>query len=58
MNNVLIELNVKRFLICSTGEETVIAHDPQSLELAKKVRDEKQENDIDETWSIVAEIDA
>ena len=51
-------LSVVRFAVCSTGEEMEIPEPPDSLEAAIKLRDEKQAADDDETWEIVAEIDA
>lgn len=59
-NNMAKEmtLNVKRFLVCSTGEEVKIPEPEDSLEAAIKLRDEKQAGDEYETWEIVAEIAA
>ncbi len=51
-------LNIERFLVCSTGEEVEIPEPADSLEVAIKLRDEKQAGDEDEHWSIVAEIAA
>ena len=51
-------LNIERFLVCSTGEEMLIPEPANSLEAAKKLRDEKQAGDEYETWDILAEIAA
>ena len=51
-----ITLNIERFLVCSTGEEVEIPEPADSLEVAIKLRDERQAGDEDETWEIVAEV--
>jgi len=53
----IIKLDVKQFLVCSTGEEVDFPVPKDSLEAAIKMRDENNEDeDSDETWSIVATI--
>jgi hypothetical protein len=49
-------LSIKRFLVCSTGEEVLIPEPKNSLEAAISLRDEKQAEDMDEQWEIVAEV--
>ncbi|MBV1929807.1 MAG: hypothetical protein KUG81_09900 [Gammaproteobacteria bacterium] len=53
-----LNLKVKRFLVCSTGENMVFPEPETNLEAAIKLRDERQANDDQETWEIIAEIDA
>jgi hypothetical protein len=55
----IIELNVKRFLVCSTGEDVDFPEPEDSLEAAIAMRDKNNEDeDNDEGWDIVAEVDA
>lgn len=56
--SIKITLTVKRFLVCSTGEQVEIPEPSDSLDAAIKLRDEKQADDEDETWEIVAEVAA
>ena len=53
-----LNLKVKRFLVCSTGEDIEFPEPETSLDAAIYLRDELQASDDQETWSIVAEIDA
>lgn len=51
------ELDVKRFLVCSTGEEVIVPKPDDSYEAAVDLCTERQvHDDTDETWSVVAEL--
>lgn len=53
-----LNLKVRKFLVCSTGEDVLLVDPPHSLDAAIELRDQRQAEDEIETWSIVAEIEA
>ena len=48
-------LDVKKFLVCSTGEEVIVPVPDDVYEVAVELCEEKQESS-DETWTVVAEL--
>ena len=58
--SIKIELDVDRFLVSSTGEEIVVAEDPQDItsavELLNRMRQKEDENNGSDSWFLIAEI--
>jgi len=59
MSHHIATLPVLRYLVCSSGEEVELAEDDTDFDAAVALLERKRAEEVnDETWSLVAEIDA
>lgn len=53
-----MNLPVKSFAVCSEDEDVLVADDPASFEQADELLNKMREENPDQVWNLIAEIDA